>query len=118
MSHFNSHSDPSEANFRVCDPDDNTPPPNVHDSQPFLVKFQYAVGPPVGERFFLIYDRQRSIFAHICEKYCPEDFERLANECLENGVSGGWKMYRWVKREDNWKLGICLERIPGREVKW
>lgn len=117
----NRSSDPRNPYRDMPRPGEGTPPPNVHGTNPFLIKIQMPVddfGQVEEGGTMLMYDRQKTIIGYVGAGTCPTEYERVKRECVARGRVGGLKMYRWAKRAGPLQLSVCLDREPGEEVRW
>ena len=104
---------------RDFDVNSDSPPQNIHGDNPFIIKLQPPLsGGPGTAKSMLVYDRQKSVMGYVYESEKPEEFGRLRRECIDKGLLGGLKMYRYAKRVGDWELSICVEREPEGVVNW
>lgn len=94
--------------------DPSKPPPNIHGTRFFLVKFQFGV-----DHLFL-YDRQKSMPCYAVRSLNPGVFSEFMVE-MQNSPRVAYnaqKMYRWARREGDWDLSVCLDKLPQEVIKW
>ena len=89
------------------------PPPDIHNGQIFLAKFQKSLDPPGDPTDILVYDRQRS-FRIMWMRESETDL--FVNTCALMGNKH--KCYRWIKRVDDFSFAVCLDRAPAEDPLW
>ncbi|KZS89763.1 hypothetical protein SISNIDRAFT_526118 [Sistotremastrum niveocremeum HHB9708] len=99
----------SDQQLKIKKPNEG-PPPNIHSDQPFLIKIQ------VNAFGSLVYDRARSFEWNVFSAEKPDTWA-ACHDMARTGFLGA-KCYRWAKRESDWKLSICVDRVPDEMPKW
>ncbi|KAF9019614.1 hypothetical protein BDZ89DRAFT_959052 [Hymenopellis radicata] len=96
--------------------DDDSPPPNVHGDRPFIVKVSnpFPAGNPT--QGLLVYDRQRTFKAYVMQEDRPQVYGAAMQLIIAR--NNRMKVYRWAKRTGDFKLDVCLDRIPDPEPTW
>ncbi|KAK7685082.1 hypothetical protein QCA50_011919 [Cerrena zonata] len=95
--------------------DGTSPPPNIHGSRVFLIKLQF------GSSHLYIYDRKKSMKCFfVKDNTNREVFDEFLVEMQRSPrvMHDGLKMYRWAKREGDWDLSVCLDKLPLETIRW
>ena len=89
---------------------DGNPPPDIHNGQIFLAKFQMSLGTATNA---MIYDRQRSFQLFWFRATNPELFDQART--MMGSIP---KFYRWVRRVGDYEMEVCLDRAPQSDPLW